>query len=70
MVKWRIMIDLSYIDRAVVIKEFERICEEFKHSNYSKCAAGNSTAQYCIRGPEIERLTDDEIIKLRRLLNG
>ena len=68
MEKWRIVIDLSYQDKATCIKEFERVFTIMKERNWSKCWGGSGSNYYGIKGPSVERLSDEEIIKLRDLI--
>lgn len=68
MEKWRIVADMSYEDRQVAIREFERFCAILKEKSYAKCWGGSGSNIYGVKGPSIERLTDEEIIALRKLL--
>lgn len=65
---WNLKIDITYLDKDTMINTFRQIVQILEDRNFAKLAGGNHAASYSIRGPKIERLSDDEILKLRELI--
>jgi len=65
---WRIVVDLTYLDKDKCVKEFERICAQLKSGGYVG-GGGAGHNYYMSKGPNPGPLTASEIVKLRALIN-